>query len=128
MYDLLSIMVSRISVNLIAKKSSVVVPNSGLIKRSLLKIYSLGYISGFKIVGKDSIIVFLKYTENKPVIRRIVRISTPGGRIYRHVRSMRNGFGGNFNGFTILSTNRGLLTDQECLFYNVGGEPLFLVS
>lgn len=128
MHDLLSITVSRISVGVLSKKAHVVVPNSGLVTRSLSKVYSLGYISGFKIINKASVIVFLKYSENKPVIRRIIRISRPGGRIFKRIRSMRNGFGDNISGFTILSTNRGLLTDQECFFYNVGGEPLFLVS
>lgn len=128
MNDLLSIMVSRLTVGSLSKKVSVVVPYSKVIMGCLSKLYALGYISSFKVVGKSSILVIFKYIENKPVIRRVVRISKPGSRVFKRIRYIRNGFGNNIHGFFILSTNCGILTDQECFFYNRGGEVLLLVS
>jgi len=120
MSDLLSIFFSRISVSSLAKKNYVIVPNSKIILACLLKFYSLGYISSFKILNRKEILVILKYFENKPVLRKLVRLSKLSKRIYFNLRKMKQGF-------FLISTSRGILTDQECFFYNVGGEPLCLL-
>ena len=127
MYDLLSIMVSRIQVGCIAKSESVRVPRSNVIIATLSKMLELGYIHYFKLLNHRDILVGLKYFEHKPVIRRLVRISKPGKRIYYKIRNFSEMSGRNVQGFYLISTSRGLLTDQECLYYRVGGEPLLLV-
>lgn len=127
MTDLLSICISRITVGTLIKSKYVIVPNSKIIIGCISKLYQLGYISGFKILSMGELVVWLKYKDNKSVIRRIVRVSKSGKRIYFRIKDLRKLNGNNFQGFYILSTSYGFLTEQECYFHNQGGEPLVLV-
>lgn len=125
---LLSNMVSNIRVGSNAKKLHVKVQNSKLCSRVLDILYKLGYIRGFILEDRKKILVLLKYSNNKPVIRDIRTISTPGRRMYmRHKRSLRIS-NNKDSGLFILSTNKGLLTDQESSMLMVGGEVLVKVS
>ena len=66
--------------------------------------------------------VYLKYYEGKPIIRHIERVSRPGQRTYvskDEIPRVRNGLG-----MAILSTPRGVLSDNEARSANVGGEVL----
>lgn len=127
MTDLLSICISRITVGFLVKSKFVIVPNSRVVRGCILKLYQLGYVSSFKILSIRELVVWSKYKDNKSVIRRIVRISTGGKRIYFRIKDLRKNNGNKFQGFYILSTSLGFLTEQECYFYNQGGEPLVLV-
>ena len=89
-----------------------------------------GYIRGYrKIVlnNKTFISVLLKYTAlQEPIIKKIERVSTPGKRIYIKSKSfwkMNTG-----RGIFIVSTSKGLHTDSENRFLNIGGEVLFYVE
>lgn len=65
----------------------------------------------------------LKYGPNRePVIRRIRRVSKPGCRIYRKARDLRPVLNG--LGITVISTNRGVVSDREARARNLGGEVL----
>ena len=69
------------------------------------------------------LVVRLRYDEKgRPAIRGLRRMSTPGRRSYvkrDELPRVRNGFG-----IAIISTSRGLLTDQKARHANVGGEYL----
>jgi small subunit ribosomal protein S8 len=86
-----------------------------------------GYIDGYDNVkdekGKQVLKIILKYPSIKrTVITNIKRISTPGRRVYvasDSIPKVLNGLG-----ISILSTSRGLVTDQEAKELNVGGEIL----
>jgi len=68
----------------------------------------------------------LKYFEGAPVIREIQRVSKPGRRVYSSVKSLpqiRNGLG-----IAILSTPKGVMSDDVARRENVGGEILCQVS
>nr|AKT25973.1 30S ribosomal protein S8 [Balamuthia mandrillaris]AKT93845.1 ribsomal protein S8 [Balamuthia mandrillaris]AKT94958.1 ribosomal protein S8 [Balamuthia mandrillaris]AKT94979.1 ribosomal protein S8 [Balamuthia mandrillaris]AKT95018.1 ribosomal protein S8 [Balamuthia mandrillaris] len=127
MHDLLSIAISRISVAVLSKKPYTILPYSGLILSCMQKLLDLGYITTFKVLSQSEILVSLRFVDNRPSIRRILRISKPGKRIFRRPKNMKRIFGNNIQGFWLLSTPRGVLTDQECFFYNIGGELLFTV-
>ena len=83
-----------------------------------------GYISDYKII-KDSnslgsLSVDLKYNNGQPVIREIDRISKPGRRIYAKADSIpkiQNGLG-----VAIVSTSKGIMSDDEARTQKVGGE------
>lgn len=80
-----------------------------------------GYISGFSKDG-DSIVVDLKYHENKAVVAGLKRVSKPGRRIYvgvKSIPSVQNGLG-----ICILSTSRGILEGKKAAEIGVGGELL----
>ena len=85
-----------------------------------------GFISKFSTL-EDSrkIEVFLKYFHDTPSIREMFVVSKPGRRIYEKAKDLKpfkNGLG-----FTIISTNAGVITSEEAVIKNVGGEILMRV-
>ena len=76
--------------------------------------------------GRPTLRVILKYAQGgQPVIRQLQRVSTPGLRRYvgvAEIPRVRNGLG-----MAILSTSRGLMTDQQARQARTGGELLALV-
>ena len=62
----------------------------------------------------------LKYSDGRPVISGLKRVSSPGQRIYSKFKDIprtQNGYG-----ITIISTSRGLLTDMQARKKRLGGE------
>lgn len=87
-----------------------------------------GYIQNYEIKEKDGfkvIVVELKYISNKPVIRGLQRVSTPGLRSYSKAKNLPRVFGG--MGVAIISTSKGLMTDKLARKENIGGEVLCYV-
>jgi small subunit ribosomal protein S8 len=86
------------------------------------------YIHDYKILddGKHPVLrLYLKYFQDKPVIRELRRVSKPGLRQYVSVEEIprvRNGLG-----MAMLSTSRGVMTDREARAAKVGGELLAIV-
>ncbi len=88
------------------------------------------YIAGFKVIdgqnNKKTIQVELKYDEKeKSAINEIVRVSKPGRRVYKpasEIKNFKNGYG-----TIILSTNKGIIANDEAYAANVGGEVLCTV-
>ena len=88
------------------------------------------YIAGFKVIdginNKKTIQVELKYDDNeKSVINEITRVSKPGRRVYKsasEIKSFKNGYG-----TIIVSTNKGVIANDEAFAANVGGEVLCTV-
>jgi len=85
-----------------------------------------GYIRTFKMIeeGPQGIIrIYLKYADDgEPVIHGLRRVSRPGLRIYRgagDLPKVRNGLG-----VAVISTNRGVVTDEQARSLQVGGEVL----
>ena len=82
-----------------------------------------GYIIDYKVNnvdGKDSLLIDLKYNSGSPVINSIQRISKPGRRIFSSAESLpkvSNGLG-----IAIISTPKGVMTDQDARKNQVGGE------
>jgi small subunit ribosomal protein S8 len=66
--------------------------------------------------------VTLRYFKNAPVIKQMVKVSTPGRRFYAPVDKLprvNNGLG-----VAIISTSKGVMTDKRARKENVGGEVL----
>ena len=85
-----------------------------------------GYIRDFQDVeirkGISNIKIDLKYYNGTPVIKKIKRISKPGIRVYSKINDLRKSYGG--LGISILSTPKGVMSDQKARDKNVGGEIL----
>ena len=67
----------------------------------------------------------LKYFDGEPVIKELRRISTPGRRVYLGVEELpkvRQGLG-----IAIVSTSKGIMSDNNALQSRVGGEVLCTV-
>jgi small subunit ribosomal protein S8 len=88
-----------------------------------------GFINDFKINNEtNSIILLLKFKgqNRKPVIQKLERISKPGLRIYENKKKISKKVR-NFMLF-IVSTSKGIMTDQKAKFLNIGGEILCKIS
>lgn len=126
MNDPLGDMLTRIRNALLRRKSTVITPGSRLRARVLDVLKTEGYIRGYSVTdygnGRTSFEIELKYYEERPVIRKIERVSRPGRRVYSAVADMprvANGLG-----VTIVSTAKGVMADYIAREHNVGGEIL----
>ncbi len=126
MTDPLGDMLTRIRNAQMRNKNKVVTPASKLRAHVLDVLQKEGFIRGYAQVdygnGKSEIEIELKYHNGDPVIRSIKRISTPGRRVYSAVRNVpmvANGLG-----VAILSTPKGVMSDNDAREANVGGEIL----
>ena len=85
-----------------------------------------GYIRNFEVsnpnAGLLTVEIQLKYHDGQPVIQEISRVSRPGRRVYSKIKELPRVLNG--LGITILSTPRGVMSDQEARAANVGGEVL----
>ena len=70
----------------------------------------------------NSIQIDLKYYNGSPVIKKIKRVSKPGIRKYSKITELIKPYGG--LGISILSTPKGVMSDQQAKKNNVGGEIL----
>jgi small subunit ribosomal protein S8 len=125
MNDPLGDMLTRIRNAQMRKRPSVSTPASSLRARVLDVLQTEGYIRGYSEValnGKAEYQIELKYSDGQPVIREIERVSKPGRRVYSSVKSIPRVADG--LGVSILSTPKGVMTDQEARNQNVGGEVL----
>ena len=128
MSDPIADMLTRIRNASRANKTSVSMPASRVKASIAAVLKEEGYIAGFEtaaVDGKPSLEVTLKYYRGAPVIEEIKRISRPGCRIYAHrdaLPSVRNGLG-----VALISTSKGVMTDQSARRQQVGGEVLCTV-
>jgi len=90
----------------------------------------LGYINNYQITKNNYIKIYLKYNKNIGAIRNIQIISKPSKRIYTKVKDhfkISKLIIFKTNGFLIYSTNKGIITQQESILLNTGGELLFKI-
>lgn len=124
MQDPIADMLTRIRNALQAKHKQVTLPSSKL-KVAVAKVLTEeGYLLAYKVEGdvKPTLIIDLKYYQNKPVIERINRVSKPGFRIYRGCDDMPQSLGG--LGVVVISTSKGVMSDKKARELRVGGEVL----
>ena len=124
--DPLGDMLTRIRNGQKAGKATIVSPASKLRTNVLEVLKREGYIRGYQRDGGEDggmeLRIELKYHEGHPVIRDIARVSRPGRRVYSKVDELPRVFNG--LGISILSTPRGVMSDNEARAANVGGEVL----
>jgi small subunit ribosomal protein S8 len=128
MTDPIADMLTRIRNASQAKHKRVDLPVSRL-KTEIARILKENhFIHDFKVMddGRHGVLrIYLKYYEDKPVIRSLKRVSRPGRRIYKRADEMpriRNGLG-----LAIVSTSKGMMSDRQARSNKVGGEVMALV-
>ena len=95
------------------------------VPEALVRLQREGYIRGFSedaTGAHPQLRIELKYFEGEPAIKHVARVSKPGRRVYsgsKELPTVRNGLG-----ITIVSTPKGVLSDNEARTQNVGGEVL----
>jgi len=105
------------------------IPNSKFRVKILDILKQEGFISNYKVINdtdsKKTLSVDLKYFNGIPVIKEIKRISKPGRRIYARADSIpkiQNGLG-----LAIVSTSKGVMTDNDARNQKIGGEIIFRI-
>ncbi len=127
MQDPFADMLTRIRNAQSAEKSSVSLPSSKLKVAVASVLKEEGFVADFRVEGdvKPVLVVELKYFEGKPVIEELKRVSRPGLRNYRSADALPKVRGG--LGVSIVSTNKGVMTDRAARAAGVGGEVLCTV-
>ena len=124
--DSLSDMLARIKNAHKANKNFTHCYSSKLNANVLSVLKNEGYIRDFQNVeirnGISDIKIELKYHLGVPVIKKIKRVSKPGIRVYSKIKELSKPYGG--LGIAILSTPKGVMSDQQARVNNVGGEIL----
>tara|TARA_B110000014_G_C19693611_1_gene363356 strand:+ start:49 stop:447 length:399 start_codon:yes stop_codon:yes gene_type:complete len=122
--DPISDMITRIRNAQMRFSQKVKIPGSKMRERILDVLKKEGFISDYKILSdesnKPSLHVDLKYNNGLPVIREISRISKPGRRVYvkaETIPRIQNGLG-----LAIVSTSKGIMSDNEARTQKIGGE------
>jgi small subunit ribosomal protein S8 len=111
-----------------AKHKRVDIPASKVKKAVAQILVDEKFISSFTVLddGKQGVLrIQLKYAGGKPVISGLRRASKPGLRVYRASDELPRILGG--MGVAIVSTSRGVMTDQQARKQHVGGEVLAYV-
>ncbi len=122
MQDPIADLFSRLNNAQARQKTSVVVPSSKFKISLMTLLQNKGYIESFNVTDNDKpeIEIKLRYFEGAPVIKELKRISKPGLRQYAGKEEIPEINGG--LGMAIVSTNKGLMTDQEAKEAGLGGE------
>jgi small subunit ribosomal protein S8 len=130
MTDPIADMLTRIRNALAARHERVQIPASRIKQEIARVLQEEGYILDFhvdKAAHPQGLLnITLKYdVMNMSVVQGLRKVSTPGKRQYVSCKEMPKVLDG--AGIAIISTSRGLLTDQQCLAEKVGGEVLCFV-
>lgn len=127
MTDPIADMLTQIRNAQMARQREVVLPYSKF-KFGLAQLLEReGWIVGLAALEHNhQIKILIKYDGKKPVISSIKRISKPGRRVYVSRHDIPRVMGG--LGMAIISTPRGLMTDQEARRAKLGGEVVCELS
>lgn len=126
MTDPIADMIIRIKNAGASHKESVTFPYSKLKHEICNLLNKEGFIGEVQKKGKKvvkSLEVDVLYTNDAPRILGVRRVSKPSRRIYKKVgeiRKVKQGYGS-----LILSTPKGIMTDDEARKNKIGGEALF---
>lgn len=131
MLDPISDMLTRIRNASQAGHSEVLVPFSGFKKKMAELLKKKGFVANAEIVEDESmrkkLRIILKYMKNEkgaslPYIQGLQRVSRQGQRIYAGKENIP--FGRGKYGFSIISTSKGLMTNDEARKIGIGGEVI----
>jgi small subunit ribosomal protein S8 len=124
MTDPVADMLTRIRNANMVKLQKVDIPSSNM-KVSIANVLKQeGFIKNYKVISDNLqgiLRVYLKYIDEKDsVINEIKRISKPGGRVYvksENIPVIKSGLG-----VAVLSTSKGVITDNAARKAGLGGE------
>ena len=128
--DIVADMLTKIRNANLVKHQIVQLPLTNLTKEIAKVLVAEKFIVSFEELknGTDSsLLLVLKYSgkDRTPKITNIKRVSRPGLRVYSSAKKMPRVLGG--FGTAIISTSKGLVTDQFARQENIGGEVLCFI-
>ena len=125
--DTIADMLTRVRNANLARHKIVQVPSTKMTRDITSVLLEEGFIQGFEEIGdwiNRQLLLSLKYKgrEAEPVITALKRVSRPGLRVYANRKELPRVLGG--LGVAIISTSKGVLTDNKARHQGVGGEVL----
>jgi len=126
MTDPIADMFTRLRNSSKAGRDKVDIPASWIKKEIAAILKKEGFIKNYRLIedSKQSVLrVYLKYRAGrKEIINGLQRISKPGLRVYAGKEEVPRVLEG--VGIAIVSTSKGIMTDEECRQQGIGGEVL----
>jgi small subunit ribosomal protein S8 len=132
MLDPISDMLTRIRNASLAGHSEVLVPFSGFKNKMAELLKKEGFVANTEIIEEEEtkrkqLRIMLRYMKNEkgaslPYIQGLKRVSRQGQRIYAGKEAIP--FGRGKYGFSIISTSKGLMTNDEARKIGIGGEVI----
>ncbi|MBW2314729.1 MAG: 30S ribosomal protein S8 [Deltaproteobacteria bacterium] len=126
MTDPIADMLTRIRNGQRARHAEARIPSSKLKVAVARVLEASGYIRGIEVEageGKPTLTVGLRYRDDgREMIDGVQRVSRPSRRVYvgaEEIPKVRNGIG-----MAIISTSKGLMTDEDARAQKLGGEVL----
>lgn len=107
------------------KKEKILVKCSKHALELVVCLYDEGFINSYQIID-DKIKVTLRYFFNKPVLKNLKILSSPSKLRYLNLKMLSKLSNKKISLF--VSTNKGILTLNQCKKHKVGGTPLFLIN
>ena len=124
--DLISDGLTRIRNAAMRRLETTKLLHSNVVEATLSILAAKGYIESYNVVEEDKkkfINVVLKYDgHGRSVINELKRVSSPGRRVYKgkdEIKRFKNGYG-----TIIVSTSKGVLSNEDAHKAGVGGEIL----
>jgi small subunit ribosomal protein S8 len=121
--DPIADMLSRIRNAAAVGKPRIVLPHSKIKQTVAQQLVKAGYIADTKVIEQQpqSLLEITIFEDGKaPVITEIVRMSSPGRRMYAkadEIPRVKNG-----RGVVLVSTSKGVMTGQDAFKQRLGGE------
>ena len=128
MTDPIADLLTRIRNGSKARHEKVDLPSSNLKADIAAILKQQGIINNFRVIKDDKqgiLRIYLRYENGSPVFNEIKRVSKPGRRMYSgrdNLPTVKSGYG-----FAVISTSKGLMTDNSAREEGVGGEVLLSV-
>lgn len=119
--------ITRIKNAAMANRRETVAPYSKLnmaIGNVLQKKHFLSEVKEELIDGRKMLKIGIKYEHREPSVQGVLVISKPSLRVYMGLKDMRKNKHGSKH-MTVVSTNKGVMTEQDAKIQGIGGEILF---
>ena len=101
---------------------------SKILEQILVILTEEGFIRGFfkeKNGFSYQCYILLKYVDNEPVIKNIIFESRPGLKCFKKWKDLSKSSNG--VGISIMTTNKGIITNEQAFYKKVGGQCLFKI-
>lgn len=122
--DSIADMLTRIRNASRARKDVVELKNSKMLEELMRILKREGFIANYKLIQdtKQGLLrVYLRYSKDgSPALLGIKRVSRPGLRVYKGADELPKVYGG--LGIAIISTSKGIASDDEARQKKIGGE------
>lgn len=108
--------------------NAIVCSHSKALEQVLNILTDEGFIRGFfkeKVGSYEKCYILLKYVDDKPAIKDLVFSSRPGFKSFIKWKDLSKSLNG--VGILIMSTNKGIITNEEAFYRKVGGQCLFKI-